>query len=336
MSTSNEYDEFIQELIENIYITLEQSIENENKKEKFKAIIKGVIDFLKDNELSSDSIRTGLIEFFQLRRSYVKSEYDFAFQQIGIIVEGILAGDSDVELETNLNNYNLLSSGNISSENNSSQLYTSNATNPFYSLAMQLLAQPNIQNSQPIIYTYQPYMNLPTVNVPTSSLAHATNEATESGEPLQPSANPVPNLNSYLFNIPIPNSNGDEEDNDEMPPLMPAGYSTATANLLLNFVNIYLNGSAPPLAPMVDVKNVVTEKQLEQLKVVTYSDLKTEEAEKCKDCAICLDSFEKDSKLRILKCEHGFHVDCIDKWLTDCNYKCPVCRDDSNEHHAEI
>jgi hypothetical protein len=97
-----------------------------------------------------------------------------------------------------------------------------------------------------------------------------------------------------------------------------------------------MNGAPPPLAPMVDVKNVVTEKQLEQLKVVTYSDLKTEEVEKCKDCAICLDSFEKESKLRILKCDHGFHVDCIDKWLTDCNYKCPVCRDDSNEHHAEI
>jgi hypothetical protein len=127
-----------------------------------------------------------------------------------------------------------------------------------------------------------------------------------------------------------------EEDDDEPPPLIEYGYNSSAANLLLNFVNIYMNGMPPPLAPMVDVKNVVTEKQLEQLKVATYSELKSEEAEKYKECIICLDSFEKDSKLRILKCDHGFHVDCIDKWLTDCNYKCPVCRDDSNEHHAEI
>jgi hypothetical protein len=187
-------------------------------------------------------------------------------------------------------------------------------------------------------------MGLPTVNVPTSSL---------SGSNLSGSTNSVSNiqlsnLGAFLLNMPAANSNTDdnnednneEEDDDDnaLPPLEPVthGFNSTTANLLLNFVNIYMNGMPPPLAPMVDVKNVVTEKQLEQLKVVTYSELKSEEAEKYKECIICLDSFEKDSKLRILKCDHGFHVDCIDKWLTDCNYKCPVCRDDSNEHHAEI
>lgn len=359
MSTSNEYDDFIQELIENIYISLEQTIENENKKDKFKAIVKGVIEFLKDNSQSTNEIRTGLIDFFHLRRSYIKSEYEYTFQQIGIIVECIIAGDSDAVLDANLNNYNLLLNGSASGttatasatasasetgtgttgsgSGSGTQLSSSNA---LYNLAMQLLAQPNIQNSQPIIYTYQPYMGLPTVNVATSSLPQVQTEPSQS------------NLSSYLFNIPIQNLNNsvggeggageegeggeDDEEDDNPPPLLPAGYNSAT-NLLLNFVNIYMNSAiAPPLGPMVDVKNVVTEKQLEQLKVVSWSELKPEEVEKCKDCAICLDSFEKDSKLRILKCDHGFHVDCIDKWLTDCNYKCPVCRDDSNEHHAEI
>jgi hypothetical protein len=332
MSTSNnEHDDFIQELIENIYISLELSIENENKKEKFKVIIKGVVDFLKDNELSTESIRTGLIEFFHLRRSYIKTEYDFNFYQIGVIVEGLIAATPDEEIESNLNNE---SSASVPGQLSGSQLSSSNE---LYNLAMQLLSQPTIPNYHPIVYTYQPYMHLPTVNIPTTNIVNSTTEVPiEPSQPINPSNIPVHNLNSYLFNIPVQNLNNDNEE-DEMPPLIPHGYNNATTNLLLNFVNIYLNNaSMPPLAPMVDVKNVVTEKQLEQLKVATYSDLKTEEAEKCKDCAICLDSFEKDSKLRILKCEHGFHVDCIDKWLTDCNYKCPVCRDDSNEHHAEI
>jgi len=341
MSTSNEHDDFIQELIENIYISLELSIENENKKEKFKVIIKGVVDFLKDNELSTESIRTGLIEFFHLRRSYIKTEYDLNFYQIGVIVEGLIAATPDEEIESNLNN-NSNATANDSSTNDSStseQFNSQVSSNALYSLAMQLLTHHNIQDQQPIVYTYQPYMNLPTINVPTSSLYPAPAPVIIT-DGANPSNVQQPNLNPYLFNIPMPNlnNNGSENDEaDEMPPLMAPSYSTATTNLLLNFVNIYLNNaSMPPLAPMVDVKNVVTEKQLEQLKVATYSDLKPEEVEKCKDCAICLDSFEKDSKLRILKCEHGFHVDCIDKWLTDCNYKCPVCRDDSNEHHAEI
>lgn len=349
MSTSNnEHDDFIQELIENIYISLELSVENENKKEKFKLIIKGVVNFLKDNELSSESIRTGLIEFFHLRRSYIQTEYDFNFYQIGVIVEGLIAATPDEEIESNLNN-NSNSTANDSSTNDSSaneQFNSQVSSTALYNLAMQLFTHNNIQNLQPIVYTYQPYMNLPTINVPTSSLypAPVINSSVVTDGPPVPITNPsnvqLPNLNPYLFNIPMPNlnNNGSENDEaDEMPPLMAPSYSTATTNLLLNFVNIYLNNaSMPPLAPMVDVKNVVTEKQLEQLKVATYSDLKPEETEKCKDCAICLDSFEKDSKLRILKCEHGFHVDCIDKWLTDCNYKCPICRDDSNEHHAEI
>jgi len=358
MNTSeNEHNDFIQELIETIYIQLEQSIENTNKLEKFKLIIKGVINFLKENELSNDAIRTGLIEFFHLRRSYVRTEYQIGFHQIGLIVENILANGSDVDLNNELEETSSGDTGAPSLSNNQSPM------SAITSLALQLLSHQNLynlQNSQPLIYTYQPYMGLPTINVPTSGLTASGLTAsgltasgltasglTVSGSGVSGSSS----LASFLLNLPNQNViassveneeeddiEGDIEAENEVGPPIPTvyGYNPSTANLLLNFVNIYMNGAPPPLAPMVDVKNVVTEKQLEQLKVVTYLDLKTEEIEKYKDCVICLDSFEKDSKLRILKCDHGFHVDCIDKWLTDCNYKCPVCRDDSNEHHAEI
>ncbi|CAL5214549.1 unnamed protein product [Lathyrus oleraceus] len=44
------------------------------------------------------------------------------------------------------------------------------------------------------------------------------------------------------------------------------------------------------------------------------------------ECVICLSEFTKGEKIRILpKCNHGFHVHCIDKWLK-AHSSCPKCR----------
>ncbi|KAL3069192.1 hypothetical protein niasHT_034422 [Heterodera trifolii] len=44
------------------------------------------------------------------------------------------------------------------------------------------------------------------------------------------------------------------------------------------------------------------------------------------ECAICLNPFEKDQKVRpIPPCQHKFHTDCIDKWVKQHN-NCPICR----------
>jgi hypothetical protein len=43
-------------------------------------------------------------------------------------------------------------------------------------------------------------------------------------------------------------------------------------------------------------------------------------------CVICQDDCKKDKDiLRILKCQHHFHVKCIDWWLSD-NINCPICK----------
>ncbi|KAE9591942.1 putative transcription factor C2H2 family [Lupinus albus] len=47
---------------------------------------------------------------------------------------------------------------------------------------------------------------------------------------------------------------------------------------------------------------------------------------KVTECPICLGEFEKGDKVRMLpKCNHGFHINCIDTWLVT-HSSCPNCR----------
>ncbi|KAK9274205.1 hypothetical protein L1049_019019 [Liquidambar formosana] len=44
------------------------------------------------------------------------------------------------------------------------------------------------------------------------------------------------------------------------------------------------------------------------------------------DCSVCLNEFQEDESLRLLpKCNHAFHLPCIDTWLKS-NSSCPLCR----------
>lgn len=47
---------------------------------------------------------------------------------------------------------------------------------------------------------------------------------------------------------------------------------------------------------------------------------------KSTDCPICLGEFMDGEKVRVLpKCNHGFHVRCVDTWLLS-HSSCPTCR----------
>lgn len=54
------------------------------------------------------------------------------------------------------------------------------------------------------------------------------------------------------------------------------------------------------------------------------------------DCPICLGEFMDGEKIRVLpKCNHGFHVRCIDTWLPS-HSSCPTCRQSLLEHDQTI
>ncbi|KAJ5787123.1 hypothetical protein N7457_002113 [Penicillium paradoxum] len=52
-------------------------------------------------------------------------------------------------------------------------------------------------------------------------------------------------------------------------------------------------------------------------------------------CPICTDDFIKGQDLRVLPCNHQFHMECIDPWLINVSGTCPLCRIDLNPPQAE-
>lgn len=54
------------------------------------------------------------------------------------------------------------------------------------------------------------------------------------------------------------------------------------------------------------------------------------------DCPICLGDFQDGEKVRVLpKCNHEFHVRCIDTWLV-AHSSCPTCRHSLLERSASL
>ena len=43
-------------------------------------------------------------------------------------------------------------------------------------------------------------------------------------------------------------------------------------------------------------------------------------------CAICVDDFRDGDMMRVLPCNHHFHIKCIDEWLINHSDLCPLCK----------
>nr|XP_004490370.1 RING-H2 finger protein ATL47-like [Cicer arietinum] len=60
------------------------------------------------------------------------------------------------------------------------------------------------------------------------------------------------------------------------------------------------------------------------------------------DCAVCLCQIKEGDEIRVLRCEHMYHINCLDKWISFKTDTCPLCREslrprrDTTELGAEV
>lgn len=81
-----------------------------------------------------------------------------------------------------------------------------------------------------------------------------------------------------------------------------------------------------------DVKLIIPEKDLNNIPLIKY--LETDKTEI--KCTICQFEFNDNDVVRKVKCNHLYHKECIDKWLSEESYKCPNCKSQVAEYIPKI
>ncbi|GLT43558.1 hypothetical protein SLA2020_174980 [Shorea laevis] len=83
--------------------------------------------------------------------------------------------------------------------------------------------------------------------------------------------------------------------------------------------------------PATTVERGLEPRVLKSLPVFTYSAQTHQDS--VMECAVCLSEFEESESDRILpKCNHSFHIECIDMWFHS-HSTCPLCRTPVEEYN---
>ena len=91
------------------------------------------------------------------------------------------------------------------------------------------------------------------------------------------------------------------------------------------FQNIF---QPPP--PMQDVAVTLDESDLKNLKKYKLDKLIED------NCSICMSKYNLEEEVSELPCIHKFHSECIEPYLKEYNYKCPICREEVGKPKFDI
>jgi hypothetical protein len=94
--------------------------------------------------------------------------------------------------------------------------------------------------------------------------------------------------------------------------------------------------NSPNLNQMDNVKLTVKPENIEGITRKKFKEYESNIKEINTKCTVCQACFEGEDDTRILNCNHVYHTDCIDNWLTNYNYLCPCCREPAAEHFANL
>jgi hypothetical protein len=154
---------------------------------------------------------------------------------------------------------------------------------------------------------------------------------TESNEDID---NTEQEIFNNLLNLPPSNlffsmsyNNGQTTFNNNSPQFGNLNTFTNPEDFINNFTNLV---SSMNLNSIEDVRVTLDKNALDGIKSEV---LKADLSDKC---SICMMDIKKEEKYSKLKCNHGFHTDCVMKWLKEYNYKCPVCREECGQAKYNI
>lgn len=93
----------------------------------------------------------------------------------------------------------------------------------------------------------------------------------------------------------------------------------------------------PTQTTLEDVNIPISTEAFNKLEEMEYKKYCKEHGKKvCEVCAICQETYEDTSEIKILPCEHIFHKECVQEWLQKYQHKCPLCRSDCGEHAPQL
>lgn len=148
------------------------------------------------------------------------------------------------------------------------------------------------------------------------------------------------NINNQILND-LSNNNLSNQVNDIFSNILTSRYtinhsinmnprSFINASQIFSNFNNLVNSINQVEQNMEDVKVTLEEDDLKNIKTeILESDLKSK-------CSICMMDLKKGEEVSTLECEHKFHSECINHWLKEYNYKCPVCRKECGQAKYHI
>jgi hypothetical protein len=93
-------------------------------------------------------------------------------------------------------------------------------------------------------------------------------------------------------------------------------------NVLKDLMTRELNSNDYETLLLLDEK--VEKKTIHKNKIESFKERRISENENGNTCSICMDEYQVDDMVRILPCNHEFHKECIDFWLSEKSTKCPL------------
>jgi uncharacterized membrane protein YjjP (DUF1212 family) len=69
-------------------------------------------------------------------------------------------------------------------------------------------------------------------------------------------------------------------------------------------------------------KSSVFKKLRDNSKILTFNEVESFNS----ICGVCIETMKDDNIVRVMNCDHAFHIDCIDQWFEK-KCCCPYCNE---------